>query len=97
MKKKTSAKVIRTPKRGLIKKRYLKALEMADSKTTTVTIRVPEELADWLDRYVALSYPKKLAKGGLVIRSLILGYTLLGEPKEVMLSKLLREIEIEPL
>lgn len=97
MKKRNSGKKDSAAKLVLIKKRHSKAMKMADSKTVTVTYRIPEELADWLDRYVSLSYPKKIGKGVMVIRSLVLGYILFGEPKEAHLSKMLSGIEFEEL
>ncbi len=64
------------------------------SKTTTVTLRIPTELNDWLDEYRHLSYPQRIEKKALVIEGLRLLYMARGQPgseafnlEEVLLSK----------
>lgn len=47
-----------------------RAKEMANSRTMTVTLRLPQELNDWLDEYVHESWRDRLKKQQLVIEAL---------------------------
>src|SRR4051812_11137073 len=42
----------RVDERPLLERRIEEALALADSATTTVTLRIPHALNDWLDEYV---------------------------------------------
>jgi hypothetical protein len=47
--------------------------------TTTVTLRIPTELNEWLDRY-RFVYPQRIEKQTLVIEALKLLHLARGEP-----------------
>jgi len=68
------------PSRTVLMQRRQEADAKAQSKTTTVTLRIPIELNSWLDEYRHLSYPKRIEKQGLVIEALRLLYMARGQP-----------------
>jgi hypothetical protein len=84
----------KAPTRALLMERLQEADSKSKSKTTTVTLRIPTELNDWLDEYRHLSYPQRIEKQALVIEGLRLLYMARGQPgsdafnlEEVLLSK----------
>ena len=62
--------------------------EMASSPTMTLSLRIPKELNEWLDRYTHLSYPERITKQSLVIEALSLIYLKRGEAKEKLINSL---------
>jgi hypothetical protein len=90
----TDNKAIKFPARALLAERLQEADSKSKSKTTTVTLRIPTELNDWLDEYRHLSYPQRIEKQSLVIEGLRLLYMARGQPgteafdlEEVLLAK----------
>lgn len=71
----------------LVSKRKACATKLANSPTTTVTLRIPIELNEWLTEYQHLSYPNRVGKGELVVEGLILAYLCRGRPGEKILSE----------
>ena len=69
----------------LIAKRKTRARSLAESPTTTVTLRIPTALNEWLTEYQHLSYPNRVGKGELVVEGLILTYLRRGRPGEKIL------------
>lgn len=67
---------------ALLQRRVSKAKEMVESEMSIVTLRIPQALNEWLNRYVSLSYPERNTKQALVIEALTLCYLMRGEPKE---------------
>jgi hypothetical protein len=59
---------------------------MAESGTTTVTLRIPRELNDWLDEYVHRAWPEKVRKQALVIEGLQMLFARRGRPGEPILE-----------
>ena len=84
----TDNKNLRVAKRAnnLILKRRSAAQKLATSPTTTVTLRIPVELNEWLNEYQHLSYPNRISKGRLVIEGLILAYLRRGRVNEKILD-----------
>ncbi len=87
-------KALKFPARALMAERLQEADRKSKSKTTTVTLRIPTELNDWLDEYRHLSYPQRIEKQALVIEGLRLLYMARGQPgteafnlEEVLLTK----------
>lgn len=89
--------VIESPKRegrkrqdrrpdNLLEKRASEAEQMAASPTTTVTLRIPRELNDWLDEYVHRAWPERVRKQELVIEGLRLLFARRGRPGEPILE-----------
>ncbi len=75
----------RRPDRGeadLLEERMAEAQRMAESSTTTVTLRLPRELNDWLDEYVHRVWPERVRKQELVIEGLRLLFARRGRPGE---------------
>lgn len=75
----------RKPERGagdLLEGRLSEAKRMAESATTTVTLRLPRELNDWLDEYVHRAWPERVRKQELVIEGLRLLFARRGRPGE---------------
>jgi hypothetical protein len=68
------------PARALLLERLQEADEKSKTKTTTVTLRIPSELNDWLDEYRHLSYPLRIEKQALVVEALRLLYMARGQP-----------------
>jgi hypothetical protein len=77
---KSNQNVTKAPSRTLLTERWNEVQEKAASKTTTVTLRIPTELNDWLDQYRHLSYPQRIEKQSLVIEALKLLYLARGKP-----------------
>jgi hypothetical protein len=71
--------------RELLQGRVAEAERMAGSPTTTVTLRVPRELNDWLDEYIHRSWPEKVRKQDLVSEGLRLAFARRGRPGEPIL------------
>lgn len=68
-----------------IERRKQQAETMAKSPTTTVTLRIPTALNEWLTEYQHLSYPNRVGKGEIVVEGLILAYLRRGRPGEKIL------------
>ena len=58
---------------------------MVQSATTTVTLRLPRELNDWLDEYVHRAWPERVRKQELVIEGLRMLLARRGRPGEPIL------------
>jgi hypothetical protein len=71
---------------ALLEKRVAEAKSMAESGTTTVTLRIPRELNDWLDEYVHRAWPERVRKQELVIEALKLLFARRGRPGEPVLQ-----------
>ena len=61
----------KAPTRALLMERLQEADSKSKSKTTTVTLRIPTELNDWLDEYRHLSYPQRIEKQAPVTYGLL--------------------------
>jgi hypothetical protein len=70
----------------LLEGRISEAERMAESGTTTVTLRIPRELNDWLDEYVHRAWPERVRKQELVIEGLRLLFARRGRPGEPVLQ-----------
>lgn len=75
--------------RGLLQGRVAEAERMAQSPTTTVTLRLPRELNDWLDEYIHRSWPNKVRKQDLVCEGLRLLFARRGRPGEPIVPTVL--------
>ena len=76
----------------LVARRLAEAKRMAESATTTVTLRLPRELNDWLDEYVHRAWPERVRKQELVIEGLRMLLARRGRPGEpILLTALLPE------
>jgi hypothetical protein len=76
----------------LLEGRVAEARRMAASPTTTVTLRIPRELNDWLDEYIHRAWPEKVRKQDLVGEALRLAFARRGRAGEpVLLTPLLPE------
>ena len=71
--------------RGLLPTRVAEAGRMAASPTTTVTLRIPRELNDWLDEYIHRAWPERVRKQDLVSEALRLAFARRGRPGEPLL------------
>lgn len=71
--------------RSLLERRIEEAQDLAETSTTTVTLRIPHGLNDWLDEYVHGSWPEKVKKQQLVTEALQLLFARRGKPKEEIL------------
>jgi hypothetical protein len=69
----------------LLARRLAEAKRMAESATTTVTLRLPRELNDWLDEYVHRAWPERVRKQELVIEGLRMLFVRRGRPGEPIL------------
>ena len=69
----------------LLVRRLAEAQRMAESATTTVTLRLPRELNDWLDEYVHRAWPERVRKQELVIEGLRMLFARRGRPGEPVL------------
>jgi hypothetical protein len=69
----------------LLEGRAGEARRMAESPTTTVTLRIPRELNDWLDEYIHRAWPEKVRKQDLVSEGLRLVFARRGRPGEPIL------------
>lgn len=70
----------------LLLRRVSEATRMAESPTTTVTLRLPHELNDWLDEYVHRAWPERVRKQELVIEALRILFARRGRPGEPVLE-----------
>ena len=68
------------PSKATLLERQKEADAKSRSKTTTVTLRIPVELNEWLDEYRHLSYPQRIEKQALVVEGLRLLYMARGQP-----------------
>jgi hypothetical protein len=80
----------------LLEGRAAEARRMAESPTTTVTLRIPRELNDWLDEYIHRAWPKKVRKQDLVGEGLRLVFARRGRPGEPILPTPLLPEEESP-
>jgi hypothetical protein len=71
--------------RELLQGRVAEAERMAESPTTTVTLRIPRELNDWLDEYIHRAWPEKVRKQDLVSEGLRLAFARRGRAGEPIL------------
>ncbi len=79
---------------NLVEGRAAEARRMAGSPTTTVTLRIPRELNDWLDEYIHRAWPEKVRKQDLVSEGLRLVFTRRGRPGEPILPTALLPEEL---
>jgi hypothetical protein len=95
----TETQVIKPPRkkrpaeeRPTLERRFEEAKALAETSTTTMTLRIPAGLNAWLDEYVHGSWPDKVKKQQLVTEALMLLYARRGKPKEEILpTELLEE------
>lgn len=73
-------------KPGLTARRVEEARRLATSATTTVTLRVPRGLNEWLDEYVHRSWPVRVRKQELVAEALRLLFARRGRAGEPVLA-----------
>lgn len=66
--------------KALLLQRREQAETMAQSKTSVVTLKIPGDLNEWLDRYRHHSYPNRIEKQTLVTEALKLLFLSRGEP-----------------
>jgi len=66
--------------------RLAEAKRMAESPTTTVTLRVPQELNGWLDEYVHRAWPERVRKQELVAEALRMLFVRRGRPGEAVVT-----------
>jgi hypothetical protein len=78
----------------LLEGRAAEARRMAGSPTTTVTLRIPRELNDWLDEYIHRAWPEKVRKQDLVSEGLRLVFARRGRPGEPILPTALLPEEL---
>ncbi len=76
--------------------RVAEARRMAESPTTTVTLRVPRQLNDWLDEYIHRAWPERVRKQDLVSEGLRLVFARRGRPGEPILPTTLLPEEESP-
>jgi hypothetical protein len=79
---------------NLLEGRAAEARRMAGSPTTTVTLRIPRELNDWLDEYIHRAWPEKVRKQDLVSEGLRLVFARRGRPGEPILPTALLPEEL---
>jgi hypothetical protein len=77
----------------LLEGRVAEARRMAASLTTTVTLRIPRELNDWLDEYIHRAWPEKVRKQDLVAEALRIAFARRGRPGEPVLPTPLLPVE----
>jgi hypothetical protein len=80
----------------LLDGRVAEARRLAESPTTTVTLRIPKELNDWLDEYIHRSWPERVRKQDLVSEGLRLVFARRGRPGEPILPTTLLPEEESP-
>ena len=80
----------------LLDGRVAEARGMAESPTTTVTLRIPRELNDWLDEYIHRAWPERVRKQDLVSEGLRLVFARRGRPGEPILPTTLLPEEESP-
>ena len=71
--------------KSLLTTRREEAQELAATPTTTVTLRIPQGLNEWLDEYVHRSWPTRVRKQELVVEALQLLIARRGHPGEAVL------------
>lgn len=72
--------------KSALEDRIQEAARMAESPTMTVTLRIPQEMNDWLDTYVHGAWPEKVKKQELVVEGLRLLIARRGKPKEEVIQ-----------
>jgi hypothetical protein len=78
----------------LLTARITEGRRLADTPTTTVTLRLPRGLNDWLDEYVHRAWPERVRKQELVAEALRMLLVRRGRPGEPVLdTEFLREEE----
>jgi hypothetical protein len=78
----------------LLTVRLAEGRRLAETPTTTVTLRLPRGLNDWLDEYVHRAWPKRVRKQELVAEALRMLVVRRGRPGEPVLdTEFLREDE----
>ena len=70
----------------IVRERTEEAAKMGGTGTTTVTLRIPIELNEWLDEYTHAYYKEKVKKQDLVKEALTLLYLKLGRPGEIVIE-----------
>lgn len=70
----------------LVNARMAEGRCMAESPTTTVTLRLPRGLNDWLDEYVHRAWPERVRKQELVAEALRMLFVRRGRPGERILD-----------
>jgi hypothetical protein len=70
------------PARKTLQKRIDLARELSRSPTTTVTLRLPQGMNDWLDAYLHRAWPERIRKQELVAEALMLLIARRGGPGE---------------
>ena len=70
----------------ILAKRIEEARKMADSPTMTVTLRIPQQMNEWLDEYVHGAWREKIKKQDLVIEALCLVIARRGKPGEEIIA-----------
>jgi hypothetical protein len=76
----------------VLERRLAVVEELAMTPTTTVTLRLPTGLNQWLDGYLHGIWPSKLRKQALVVEALRMLVARRGGPgEEVLLTDLLAE------
>lgn len=79
-------KPIEVKSQSLLNARIEEGEGMAKSPTTTVTLRLPREMNDWLDEYVHRAWPTRVRKQQLVIEALQMLFARRGRPGEPTLE-----------
>jgi hypothetical protein len=77
---------VRADREAMLQVRRREAHNHSQSPTTTVTLRLPQDLNHWIDGYVHRSWPTKVRKQELVIEALKLLYAMRGKPGESILE-----------
>lgn len=70
----------------LLAERTALARELSASATTTVTLRLPHRLNEWLDAYVHGAWPERVRKQELVVEALRLLIARRGGPGQTLLD-----------
>jgi hypothetical protein len=76
----------KNPKEGTLSRRIEEAQQMAESPTMTVTLRIPQQLNEWLDEYTHGAWKEKIKKQDLVIEGICLSFARRGRYGEEVLS-----------
>jgi hypothetical protein len=74
------------PSRKAVEQRIELARELSKSPTTTVTLRLPHRINEWLDAYVHGAWPERVRKQELVVEALMLLIARRGGPGEKVLD-----------
>jgi hypothetical protein len=70
----------------LLAGRLAEGQRMAESPTTTVTLRIPREVNAWLDEYIHRAWPARVHKQDLVTEALQILFARRGRPGEPILE-----------